>query len=382
MQAIWDTWWHLLLNILVAINSVVHNPGVAIIIFTILIKVLTIPLTMKSLRSSRNMQAIQPLVKEVQKKYAKDRAKQQEETMKIYQQYGVNPAAGCFPILVTIPIFIGLYGALDFTLKNGTNPDALRNVLYVNDWLPWANFSQPFLWVANLAIADPIWLWPILSGVFQFFQSRMAMPLRDPNQPMDPQMKMMNSMMQFMPIYIFLISIGFPAGTVIYWAMSNLFSAVQQYFITGWGSLPSFPGFGFLPRKPVVVPTLPPPPEAASVPVAANGRPKSSGVMGWMMNKALEAQEAQKAAGAAQAATSQNGQNGQKQIAAGESDGATTMRIKGKGKGSERPARVVAPDTVKYASDLRKQEQMNGHDGQDITRIAPASLPRKKRNKK
>jgi YidC/Oxa1 family membrane protein insertase len=374
LGAIWETWWHLLLNILVAINSVVHNPGIAIILFTLLIKVLTVPLTMKSLRSSRNMQAIQPLVKEVQKKYAKDRAKQQEETMKIYQQYGVNPAAGCFPILVTIPIFLGLYSALQFTLQHGTNAEMLAPVLFNDGWVPFANFSQPFLWVPNLAVADPLYIWPFLSGIFQFFQSRMAMPMRDPNQPMDPQMKMMNSMMQFMPIYIVLISLGFPAGTVIYWAMSNVFSAVQQYFITGWGSLPNFPGFGFLPSKPY---TPPPPPEPSLA--LTEGKPKRSGVMGWMMDKALEAQEAQKAA--------QAGQSGQAPAITAErqSDGATTIRVKGKGKGAEHVTKVVPTSTVKYASDLKKQRpngQANGLEDEEFTPAAPTSLPRKRRSKK
>jgi YidC/Oxa1 family membrane protein insertase len=368
LGTIWETWWHLLLNILVAINSVVNNPGVAIIIFTIFIKLLTIPLTMKSLRSSRNMQAIQPLVKEVQKKYAKDRAKQQEETMKIYQQYGVNPAAGCFPILVTIPIFLGLYSALQFTLQHGGQTEMLKPILFNDDWASYANFSHPFLWVPNLALQDPLYIWPVLSGIFQFFQSRMAMPMRDPNQPMDPQMRMMNSMMQFMPIYIVLISLGFPAGTVMYWAVSNVFSAVQQYFITGWGSLPNFPGFGFLPRKPFTPPVAP---ELPALP--AGGQQKKTGVMGWMMNKALEAQEAQKAMEAAQ-------KNGSATTVASDGkDGATTVRVKKKG--SEQPAKVVPASTVKYASDLKKRdEEANGH--QELTPISPTSLPRKKRSKK
>src|ERR671937_642 len=117
---IWDTWWHALLNLLVGINSVVNYPGISIIIFTLIIRLFTVPLTLKSMRSARNMQQIQPLIKEVQKKYAKDRAKQQEETMKIYHEYGVNPAAGCFPALVQIPVFIGLYTALRFILDHGS----------------------------------------------------------------------------------------------------------------------------------------------------------------------------------------------------------------------------------------------------------------------
>jgi len=89
------------------------------------------------------MQQVQPLIKEVQKKYGKDKQKQQEETMKIYQQYGINPAAGCFPMLVTLPIFFGLYSALNFTIQNGTHALAMGAVLYNPAWIPFANFDAP-----------------------------------------------------------------------------------------------------------------------------------------------------------------------------------------------------------------------------------------------
>ena len=292
LVVIWEGFWHTLLNVLVAINSVVGSPGVAIIIFTILMRSLTIPLTMKALRSSRNMQQVQPLIKEMQKKYGKDRQKIQEETMKLYRDYGINPAAGCFPMLIQLPIFIGLYSALAFTLQHGSNPAQLKGVLWVTDWATSgaANFGQSFLWVPNLAKRDSMFIWPVLSGVFQFFQSRMSMPRRDPNNPMDPQQRMMQNIMQFMPIYIIFISFDFPAGNVIYWAFSSLFGAVQQYFITGFGSLPDFPGFGFLPRKPIE------PPKPLHPDAIALNASKRKGVMARMMEKAVEAQEAQKTA--------------------------------------------------------------------------------------
>ena len=250
--------WQTLFNVLVAINSVIHVPAIAIIVFTVLVRLLVVPLTMKSLRSNRDMQQIQPLLKEVQRKYKDDRAKQQEEQMKLYQQYGINPAAGCLPMLVQLPVFFALYSALRFVLALHFDPAAathaadmaqLQSILWVKDWAQAANFSGPFFWVPNLGAADPLFIWPVLSALFQFFQNRMAMPRRDPNQPMDSQQKMMNGMMQFMPLYILFISVGFPAGNVIYWAFSSLFGAVQQYFITGFGTLPDFPGFGWLPRK-------------------------------------------------------------------------------------------------------------------------------------
>lgn len=374
---IWDSLWHLLLNILVAINSVVNVPGVSIIIFTIFIRALTIPLTMKSLKSNRNMQAIQPLMKEIQKRYKDDRQKQQEETMKLYSQYGINPAAGCFPLLVQLPIFFGLFAALQFTLQPAAGAtDAqitahmsqLQSILWNPAWAEFANFGKSgFLWIPSLAASDPLFIWPVLSGLFQFFQNRMALPKRDPNAPQDAQQKMMNGMMQFMPIYITLISLGFPAGNVIYWAFSSLFGAVQQFFITGFGSLPDFPGFGWLPRKempgPVALAALPP------------GKAKR-GIMTKMMERALEAQEAKKAAdgeGTGESATVEGTRGGAATRPVGSSSsgaraerprngsGAATTRVRSS-KASEPNIRIVQSSgtngstgtpTTKYASDAR-----------------------------
>ena len=370
---IWDTWWHALLNLLVAINSVVNFPGISIIIFTLVIRLFTVPLTLKSMRSTRNMQQIQPLIKEVQKKHAKDRAKQQEETMKIYHEYGVNPAAGCFPALVQIPVFIGLYIALRFILDHGSNPAALAPILINPAWAQHAaNFNTGFLWIANLAKPDPMYIWPVLSAFFQFLQSKMSIPVRDPNQPVDSQTAMMQNMMQFMPIIILFTSINFPAGTVIYWAVSALFGAVQQYFITGFGSLTSVPGLGFLPRKAPPPVTAPPPP-----PVTAARK----GLFNSFMAKALEAQQAQRTTETG--ITTATADTQAQAMDAGENDGASTVRVKKKGKGSEYQVKAVPTDTVKYASDMkyRGNHSENGR-GLDALTTTSAPLPRKRRGKK
>jgi YidC/Oxa1 family membrane protein insertase len=385
---LWNILWQTLFNVLVVINSVIHVPALAIIIFTVLVRLLVVPLTMKSLRSNRNMQQIQPLLKEVQRKYKDDRAKQQEEQMKLYQQYGINPAAGCFPMLVQLPIFFALYSALNFVLHLHFDPTAaqhaadmaqLQSILWVKDWAQYANFSAPFLWVPNLGAADPLYIWPVLSALFQFFQNRMALPRRDPNQPMDSQQKMMNGMMQFMPLYILFISINFPAGNVIYWAFSSLFGAVQQYFITGFGTLPDFPGFGWLPRKEITPPPLPPPPPAGQV--------AKKGLFSNMMSRALEAQEAQKATKEQPQLQQGSSEEGQPTRALSNStkperprDGATTTRVKSKA--SEQHIHVVSTNTVKYASDIRNRGNGSGGNGYTSTNGKGAQLPGKKRNKR
>jgi YidC/Oxa1 family membrane protein insertase len=385
---IWDVIWQTQLNILVAIDSVVHLPGLAIIIFTIFIRLLTVPLTMKSLRSNRNMQQIQPLIKEIQKKYKDDRPKQQEETMKLYSQYGINPAAGCLPMIVQLPVFFALYQALRYTLDPHTTTEMLRGVLWNNDWVSVASGfgSSQFLWLSSLGQPDPLFIWPILSSAFQFIQNRMAMPKRDPNQTVDAQQKMMQGMMQFMPLFTLLFAWNFPAGNVIYWAFSSIFGAAQQYFITGFGTLPKVPGFGWLPDKEMPKPKLmePLPP----------GQERKKGVFSKLMDNALNAQQARAATEPSTSIVEEpktsralSGTSGQSSSGRSRStrperardDGATTTRVRSKG--SEPNIRIVqssgtTPSTAKYASDLRAKDDgaTNG--------ITGASLPPRKKNKR
>jgi YidC/Oxa1 family membrane protein insertase len=406
---LWNGFWHLLLNFLIAINSVVGNAGVSIIIFTIFMRLLTVPFTLKALRSSRNMQAVQPLVKQVQRDYPKDRAKQQEETMKIYRDYGINPASGCFPMLLQLPIFFGLFSALSFVLPMGSgnvtadaqwalNQVQLGSFIWNTDWIGVghaSDFRQPFLWVTNLGAPDPLFIWPALSSIFQFIQTRMSIPRRDPNNPGDPQQRMMQNLMQFMPIMIFFVSYGFPAGTVIYWAFSALFGAVLQYFITGFGTLPDLPGLGRLPRKEVPVPAAI---DAAILQARAAKRKNS--VFGRMMDRALEAQEAQRNAQSVTEVTS----DGAKTVPIA---GSTKTRPTKPGKASTpvaqtttRPtppsskaqakARSIVSKSIEsgngvatgsttsgnvYASDARKASEGNGV-------ATPTNLPKKSKGKK
>jgi YidC/Oxa1 family membrane protein insertase len=200
--------------------------GVAIIVFTILMRVVLLPLTMQQFRSQKAMQQLQPELKELQKKYGKDKEKLQAETMQLYKERGVNPAAGCLPLVVQMPILFALYAALNALAH--TDP----------------TFQQPFLWVKQLNLPDVIiigaisipFIFPILTAASQWVQQRMMTPQTD-----DPQQRMQNSMMQFMPLMMLYFGTTISAGVVLYWLTQNLFGIIQQYFQTGWGSL--------LPRK-------------------------------------------------------------------------------------------------------------------------------------
>ncbi len=211
-----------LIYILLFLDGIVHSGGIAIILFTVLLRLLMLPLTLQSLKSSKAMQELQPQLRELQKRYAKDKEKLTQETMRLYREAGINPAMGCLPMLIQIPIFFAIYWAILEAPHRG------------------GSFAASFLWLPSLASEDPYKILPILAGVTQFIQQRMMMP---PGGGSDPQQKAMNNAMQFMPLMIVVFAWNFASGPVLYWVASSVFSAVQQYFITGWGSLPELFSF-------------------------------------------------------------------------------------------------------------------------------------------
>jgi YidC/Oxa1 family membrane protein insertase len=215
--------------------SIFGNYGIAIIVFTVLVRVVMLPLSMQQLRSSKAMQELQPQIAAMQKKYAKDKEKLSQEQMKLYKEAGVNPLAGCLPTLIQMPIWIGLYSALNILSQT-------------------PEFQTPFLWIANLAsrpnTADILghlsdFILPVITVVTQFITQKMMTPTTQ-----DPQAQSMNSMMSIMPLMFGFFCLQVPAGLVVYWVASNIFSMVQQYFTTGWGSLASLiPGYKAAPKK-------------------------------------------------------------------------------------------------------------------------------------
>lgn len=196
--------------------------GLTIVVFTIIVKTVTLPLTITSLRSSKKMQRLQPELSEVRKKYPKDKMKLQQETMALYGKHGVNPAAGCLPMLIQMPIWFALYRAL----WNLADPLASTYD---------ESFAEPFLWVSSLAKNEgfPFAL-AIISAVTGYVMMRMTMV-----KSADPQQKMTQNIMQFMPVMylVFAVQEIITAGLVVYWVTTNVITIFQQLFLTGWGSL-------------------------------------------------------------------------------------------------------------------------------------------------
>ena len=248
------------------------NMGYAIIAFTVLVRLATLPLTLKQVRQMRAMTALQPRMREIQERYAGDRARVSQETMKMYKEQGVSPLGCLGPLVIQMPILIGLFRVLIQTLF--TNPDdlvGLSDKLY-----PWLTFfpiyeaaplNNSFLGM-NLAEPDPTnFILPVLVAASTWVQQKMTMmPSADPRQQSSQ-----NMMLWMIPLFLGVFSLGWPSGLPLYWIVSNIIGISIQYFITGWG--PLFPLF---PRAtPEPPPPAPPPgpggPDRNSEEIAGNG---------------------------------------------------------------------------------------------------------------
>ena len=178
--------------------------GVAIILMTIFVRVCLYPLNKKQIMSMKAMQEIQPKMKEIQKRYKKDPAMMQQKMGELYQESGVNPLAGCLPLLVQMPILMGVYYSL-------------YGFEYLGD--------PGFLWLTSLSEVDSTYILPLLSALTTYLSQKQSMMA---NGQDNQQMKMM---MYIMPLFIGYISINFPSGLVIYWVSMNICQIAQQWYM-------------------------------------------------------------------------------------------------------------------------------------------------------
>jgi YidC/Oxa1 family membrane protein insertase len=195
-------------------NKVTHNYGIDIILLTILIKIVFYPLSVKSYKSMKKMQTMQPVIAKLKEKYKDDKAKLNQEMMEIYKNKGINPMGGCLPMIIQIPVFFALYKALSAAIELRHAPF----MLWIND------LSSPEdLYTFNIAGYDlPIRILPLVMGITQVIQQKMTPSSVDPMQ---------EKIMLAMPIVFTFIFWGFPSGLVLYWLVNNVISIAQQYYI-------------------------------------------------------------------------------------------------------------------------------------------------------
>ena len=188
----------------------VGNYGIAIIILTIIIKLLFWPLSHKSYKSMEQMKKLQPMMAKIREKYADDREKMNSEIMQLYKTYKVNPAGGCVPMLLQIPVFFALYQALLGAIE-------LRHAAFIST-LPFTDL----VWLADLSAKDPFYITPLIMGATMFLQQRLSPPMGDPMQA---------KIMMFMPVIFTFLFLNFPSGLVVYWLVNNVLSIAQQSYM-------------------------------------------------------------------------------------------------------------------------------------------------------
>ena len=249
-----------LINVIVAVYHVlsfVHIPfalGFSIIALTIIIRLILYPLTTSQLKATKKMQELNPHLSRLKEKHKNDAKMLQSETMRLYKEHGVNPAAGCLPLLIQLPLIWALYNVLQDVVKY--NITAVNKVLYwdslrlTKQWdltffgLPLAqNPSHLFTTMGPIVL-----LVPVLTGVFQFIQSKMMLPTSPAKndkvvaEKKDKKGDDFATAFQSQSLYIFPLMIGFfswnfPIGLSLYWNTFTIFGIIQQYKVAGLGSL-------------------------------------------------------------------------------------------------------------------------------------------------
>ncbi len=244
--------------------------GIAIIVLTILLRLLLVPVFRKQIVSQRRMQILQPELRAIQLRYKGNRTKISEEQMRLYRERGINPAAGCLPALLQLVLLIPMYQVISQGLAAPDISSMLQiagnpvvsvacqdpgnpTVPCIDPTIPWLDWLTPA--AGGLDAHVPEILFMVIPGIFglsmlalisaflQLIQTRMMIPVNTTN---DPQVRMQQRIFLILPLFSLFYGWILPAGLFLYWITTTIFSIVQQYLIAGWGGL--FPVFGWTPR--------------------------------------------------------------------------------------------------------------------------------------
>lgn len=229
-----------LYNLMVEFYNIIpyKDIGISIILVTVFVRLLLYPLNGKSIKSQRQLQEIQPKIKEVQEKYKDDKETQAKKLMELYQKHKINPLSGCLPILLQLPVLIAMYGVF----MNGFKDESL-SLLYPFISNP-GHLNPMFLGFVDLSAPNIVLAFIAASS--QYFQTKMLMSIKkeDDNgkkseekeksaeeKTQDFAQSMSKQMMYIMPVMTFVFGMSFPSGLALYWIATTLFAIIQQYFI-------------------------------------------------------------------------------------------------------------------------------------------------------
>jgi YidC/Oxa1 family membrane protein insertase len=238
-------------NLLMVLYRLCGDFGLSIIVLTVAIFLMLLPLTYRQLKSAKAMLALQPELAEIRRQHANDLRAQHEATRALYKQHGIASSSPYLPLLVQLPIFTGLYFALNIVLNHATLAQ-LNRIIYPflpqltavpNMNLNWFTIFNP-AWHISLALPDPTHLLPILTGLVTFVQMRMSQP-NTAAEIKDAMMQVTQIIQFLMPLIMVLVTIfiawQLAAGLALYRTTSLLLNMIQQYFVTGHGSLLAVP---------------------------------------------------------------------------------------------------------------------------------------------
>lgn len=200
MSYLYELLKQLIASLILSVDSVVQNFGLSIIVATIIIRIILLPLTLKQDKSMKAMKKVQPELESIKEKHGHDKQMLNQKTMELYKKYKVNPAGGCLPLIIQLPILFALFGVL----RGGIIPEGSK-----------------FLWL-ELSKPDQFYIFPVLNGAVSFIQQKLM------GNSDNPQMK---NMMYMFPIMMIFISYKMPAGLQLYWLTSSLTAVIQQYLI-------------------------------------------------------------------------------------------------------------------------------------------------------
>lgn len=254
-------------NALLLLNALIGNFGIVVIIFTLVIRVAMFPLTVRQLRVSRQMAALQPRLRELQARFGQDRERLQQETTRLYRESGVNPLGCAGPLVIQMPIFIALFYGLSTVMP--TTPDGLYSLTqHLYSWLSPVFGSvvvgRQFLWL-DLAVPDPFppfqgALLPVLVGLSMYVQQRVTpTPSTSPDQA--SMTRMMNLMM---PLLFGYMTLFFSSGLALYWVTSNVVGVVMQLIYTTMRPAVPLTAAPAATGRPVIPPPPPRPSDAPS----------------------------------------------------------------------------------------------------------------------
>ncbi len=200
----------LLLACLEFFQGYVQNWGIALVLLTIVIKAVFWPLTAKTYKNMAKMRKLQPMMTAIREKHADDSMTRNQEMMALYKTYNVNPASGCIPILIQLPVLFGLLQAIPSSVE-------LRGASFIT-YFPFTDI----IWLADLSAPDPLYIAPLLTGLTMFLMQKMSPPMGDPIQ---------QKIMLYMPLIFTVFFFNFPAGLTVYWTISNILSIAQQWYL-------------------------------------------------------------------------------------------------------------------------------------------------------